>query len=177
MAWKSSMPYSNFNDVRHFCSLGKHIEVNFTRLDFQQKSSSVNSTSRWLFFIILIHIRLRICHQWGRGVDFAWKLSLLKLTSKKSLTYEISLNACYPAEVFRKLYCLENFADFLHSISYPTINILIPMKFIELGELPGRILREKPQKETRLIHPQSCTLDSPNFSTLTLSIVIIMRGL
>ena len=43
-------------------------------------------------------------------------------------------------------------------------------------ELPERILGEKPQKTTRLIHPQSYTFDSSNSSTLTLSIVIPLRG-
>ena len=43
-------------------------------------------------------------------------------------------------------------------------------------ELLDKILREKPQRTTRLIHPQSYTFDSPNSSTLTLSIVLPMRG-
>ena len=43
-------------------------------------------------------------------------------------------------------------------------------------ELPERILREKPQKKTRLTHPQSLHRDSSNSSTLTLSIVISLRG-
>ena len=37
-----------------------HLEVEFTELDFQWKSSLVNSTSMWLFstiLIILIHVR------------------------------------------------------------------------------------------------------------------------
>ena len=63
--------------------------------------------------------------------------------------------------------------DFSHFISYPTINTLIPMK---CREYPERILREKPQRTTRLIHPQSYTFDFPNSSTIILSIVIPMRG-
>ena len=63
--------------------------------------------------------------------------------------------------------------NFSHFISYPTINTLIPMK---CKECPERILREKPQRTTRLIHSQSYTFDSPNSSTIILSIVIPMRG-
>ena len=59
--------------------------------------------------------------------------------------------------------------NFSHSISYPTINNLIPTICRELSEI---ILREKPWRTTRLIHPQSYTFDSPNSSTLSLSIVI-----
>ena len=44
-------------------------------------------------------------------------------------------------------------------------------------ELPERILREKPQRKTRLIHPQSSLRDSSNFSTLFLFIVKSLRGL
>ena len=43
-------------------------------------------------------------------------------------------------------------------------------------ELPERILREKHQRKTRLTHPQSSSFDSPNSSTLTLSINISLRG-
>ena len=43
-------------------------------------------------------------------------------------------------------------------------------------ELPERILREKPQRKTRLTHPQSSSFNSPNSSTLTLSIDISLRG-
>ena len=39
-----------------------------------------------------------------------------------------------------------------------------------------RILREKPQRKTRLTHPQSLSFNSPNSSTLTLSIDISLRG-
>ena len=46
----------------------------------------------------------------------------------------------------------------------------------ECRELLDRILREKPQKTIRLIHPQSCTCDFSNSSTLTLSIDITLRG-
>ena len=42
--------------------------------------------------------------------------------------------------------------------------------------LPKRILREKPQRKTRLTHPQSLHKDSSNFSTLTLFIVTSLRG-
>ena len=63
--------------------------------------------------------------------------------------------------------------DFSYSISYPTINILIPTK---CRKFPERILIEKPQRTSRLIHPQSYTFDSPNFSTLILSVVMPMRG-
>ena len=50
--------------------------------------------------------------------------------------------------------------NFSHSISYPTINTLIPTKCRKLLE---RILREKSQRTTRLIHPQSYTFDSTKF--------------
>ena len=43
-------------------------------------------------------------------------------------------------------------------------------------ELPERILKEKPQRKTRLTHPQSLHRDSSNSSTLTLSIVTSLRG-
>ena len=43
-------------------------------------------------------------------------------------------------------------------------------------EFPKRILREKPQRTTRLIHPQSYTFDYSNSSSLTLSIDILLRG-
>ena len=38
------------------------------------------------------------------------------------------------------------------------------------------MLREKPQRKTRLIHPQSSHRDSLNSSTLTISIVTSLRG-
>ena len=44
-------------------------------------------------------------------------------------------------------------------------------------DLPERILSEKPQRKTRLIHPQSSLRDSSNSSTLFLSIVKSLRGL
>ena len=44
-------------------------------------------------------------------------------------------------------------------------------------ELLERILREKPQRKTRLIHPQSSLRDSSNSSTLFLSIVKSLKGL
>ena len=53
------------------------------------------------------------------------------------------------------------------------IQTFIPTK---CRELPGRILREKPQRKTRLIHPQSSHRDSSNSSTLFLSIVTSLRG-
>ena len=53
------------------------------------------------------------------------------------------------------------------------IQTLIPTK---CRELPERILREKPQRKTRLTHPQSSSFDSPNSSTLTLSILTSLRG-
>ena len=43
-------------------------------------------------------------------------------------------------------------------------------------ELLERILREKPQRKTRLTHPQSLHSDSSNSSTLTFSIVTPLRG-
>ena len=36
--------------------------------------------------------------------------------------------------------------------------------------------REKPLRKTRLTHPQSSAIDSPNSSTLTLSIDTSLRG-
>ena len=53
------------------------------------------------------------------------------------------------------------------------IQTLIPTK---CRELPERILREKPQRKTRLTHPQSSSFDFPNSSTLTLSIVTYFRS-
>ena len=53
------------------------------------------------------------------------------------------------------------------------IQTLIPTK---CRELPERILREKPQRKTRLIHPQSSHRDSSNSSTLFLFIVKSLRG-
>ena len=44
-------------------------------------------------------------------------------------------------------------------------------------KLPERILREKPQRKTRLIHPQSSLRDSSNSSTLFLFIIKSLRGL
>ena len=44
-------------------------------------------------------------------------------------------------------------------------------------EFPERILREKPQRKTRLIHPQFSLRDSSNSSTFFLSIVKSLRGL
>ena len=49
---------------------------------------------------------------------------------------------------------------------------LIPKK---CRELPKRILKEKPKRKTRLTHPQSSSFDSPNSSTLILSIDISLR--
>ena len=43
-------------------------------------------------------------------------------------------------------------------------------------ELLERILREKPQRKTRLTHPQSLHRNSSNSSTLTLSIVTSLGG-
>ena len=53
------------------------------------------------------------------------------------------------------------------------IQTLIPTKCRELLE---RFLREKPQRKTRLIHPQSSHRDSSNSFTLFLSIVKSLRG-
>ena len=53
------------------------------------------------------------------------------------------------------------------------IQTLIPMK---CRELPERNLREKPQRKTKLIHPQSSHRDSSNSFTLFLSIVKSLRG-
>ena len=67
--------------------------------------------------------------------------------------------------------CLDEnclFAFLIHT----TINTFIPTK---CRELPERILREKPQRKTRLTHSQSSSLDPPNSSTLTLSIDISLR--
>ena len=63
--------------------------------------------------------------------------------------------------------------DFSHSFSYPTINNLISTNCRKLLE---RILKDKPQKTTRLIHSQSYTFVSPNSPTLILSIGICLRG-
>ena len=53
------------------------------------------------------------------------------------------------------------------------IQTLIPTK---CRELPERFLREKPQRKTRLIYPQSSHRDSSNSSTLFLSIVKSLKG-
>ena len=53
------------------------------------------------------------------------------------------------------------------------IQTLIPTKCREILE---RILREKPQRKTRLIHPQSSHRDSSNSSTLFLSVDKSLRG-
>ena len=58
-------------------------------------------------------------------------------------------------------------------LTYLTIKTLIPTK---CREFLKRILREKPQRITRLIHLQSYTFDSSNSFTLTLSIDIPLRG-
>ena len=58
-------------------------------------------------------------------------------------------------------------------LTHPTINTFIPMKCREFLE---RILREKPLSKIRLIYPQSLSFDSPNSSTLTISIDISLRG-
>ena len=63
--------------------------------------------------------------------------------------------------------------DFSHSFSPYYIYTLIPMIF---RELLARILREKPERKIRLIHPQSSHRDSSNSSTLFLSIVKSLRG-
>ena len=52
------------------------------------------------------------------------------------------------------------------------IQTLIPTK---CRELPERILRKKPQRKIRLIHPQSSLRDSSNSFTLFLSIVKSLR--
>ena len=46
---------------------------------------------------------------------------------------------------------------------------------MKCGELLEIILREKPHRTTRLIHSQSYTFDSSNFSILILSIDIPLR--
>ena len=69
--------------------------------------------------------------------------------------------------------CFEK-PDSSHSILTPCINT--PFTHEE-RELPERILREKPQRKTRLIHPQSSLRDYSNSSTLFLSIVKFLRGL
>ena len=53
------------------------------------------------------------------------------------------------------------------------IQTLIPTKY---RELPERILREKSQRKTRLIYPQSSHKNSSNSSTLFLSIFKSLRG-
>ena len=58
-------------------------------------------------------------------------------------------------------------------LTHHTIYTLIPMI---CRELPKRILREKPLRKTRLTHPQSSSFNSPNSSTLTLSIITSLSG-
>ena len=53
------------------------------------------------------------------------------------------------------------------------IQTFIPTK---CRELPKKILREKPQRKIRLIHPQYSHKDFSNSSTLFLSIVKSLRG-
>ena len=47
---------------------------------------------------------------------------------------------------------------------------------MKYGELPERILREKPQRKIRLTHPQSSHRNSSNSSTFIISIVTSLRG-
>ena len=56
-----------------------------------------------------------------------------------------------------------------------TLHIPFSLQY-KYRELPERILRDKPQRKTRLTHPQSLHSDSSNFSTPTLSIVTSLRG-
>ena len=63
--------------------------------------------------------------------------------------------------------------NFLHS--FLTLLYIDPYTH-ECRKLPKRILREKRQRKTRLIHPQSSHRDSSNSSTLFLSIVKSLRG-
>ena len=54
--------------------------------------------------------------------------------------------------------------------------VYIPLIPAYCRELLKRNLREKPQRKTKLTHPQSLHFDSPNSSTLTLFIVTSLRG-
>ena len=54
--------------------------------------------------------------------------------------------------------------------------VQIPLIPTKCRKLPERILREKPQRKTRLTHPQSSHRDSLKSSTLTLSIVTSLKG-
>ena len=56
-----------------------------------------------------------------------------------------------------------------------TLHIPFSLQY-KYRELLERILRYKPQRKTRLIHPQSLHSDSSNSSTFTLSIVTSLRG-
>ena len=64
--------------------------------------------------------------------------------------------------------------DISYSFSPYYIQTLIPTK---CRQLLKKILREKPQRKIRLIHPQSSNRDSSNSSTLFLSIVKSLRGI
>ena len=80
---------------------------------------------------------------------------------KDSRNWQLAKMPCYAEK------CLFTF------LTYTTINTIILTK---CREFPERILREKSQKTTRLIHPQPYTFDTSNSSILTLSIVISLRG-
>ena len=58
-------------------------------------------------------------------------------------------------------------------LTHSTINTLIPMKCRKLLE---RTLKEKPLRKTRLTYSQSSSFDSPNSSTLTISIDTSLKG-
>ena len=119
-------------------------------------------------------------HQNGTRVKYAGELeghdSWSTTDKTSSLARQLAYNSDSRLVPVARLSCQsalfnENwlFAFLIHT----TINTLIPTKCRELPEI---ILREKPKRKTRLTHPQSSSLDSPNSSTLTLSIDISLRG-
>ena len=90
------------------------------------------------------------------------------VSSRLELTTQLSREVKSPDHpVWKKTVFSHSFLTLLQ------INPYIPTK---CRKLPKRILREKPQRKTRLIHPQSSHRDSPNSYTLFLSIVKFLRG-
>ena len=106
-----------------------------------------------------------------KGHD-SWSTIKQKGQSGQLVISRLKLATCLSHEwVARTPYFAEKWLFIF--LTYPTINTRIPTK---CREFPERILREKSQRTTRLIHPQPYTFDTSNSSTLTLSIVISLRG-
>ena len=90
------------------------------------------------------------------------------VTSRLELVAQSSREAKPPAN-----FVLKKKTDSSH---FTLTLVYIPLIPTKCRELPERILREKPQRKTRLTHPQSLHRNSSNSSTLFLSIVTSLRG-